>query len=124
MTHGDVMLLAPGEVSKGERGHVWRDKSDLRVDGPARFHRFVFCSSDGVQHVGVQVRKGEGVVENFRVEDEADLRGSRALHVGNARKGKDGFCHRAVVFLLNGDDEVEVADGFASSACRTRQRGV
>ena len=121
LAHRDVVFLASGEVGQGERRHLRRHEANLGIDGAAGFHRFVFCATDGVQNVGVEVRKRERLVEDFGVEDEADFRGARALDVGNAGKRQDGFGHGRMVSLVNGNHQIEVANGLAPSACRARE---
>ena len=117
------MFLAAGEVRQREGFNVPWNKTDLSVDGTAGFQLFVIVTADGVQDIGVNMANRERVIEDGRVEDEADLRIACAFDVGDAGQVEDGVGHRFMVGFVHRHHDVKVANGVLSSSCTAGEGG-
>ena len=123
LAHGDVVLLATGEIRQREGFNVSWNKTYLSVDGAAGFQLFVIVAADGVQDVGVNMADRERVIEDGRVEDEADLRISCSFDIGDAGQVEDGVGHRFVVGFVHRYHNVKVANGVLSPSCTAGKGG-
>ena len=79
--------------------------------------------ADGIQHVGVNMADRERVIENGRVEDEADLRIACPFDVSNAGQVQDGVGHRFMVGFVHRHHDVKVANGVLSPSCAAGKSG-
>ena len=117
LAHGNVVLLAAGEVGQRERLDVAWDESNLSVDGAAGLQLLVVVAADGVEHVGVDVADRERIIENGRVENQADLRVAGTLDISNPGKVEDGVGNRLVVGFVHRHHDVKVANRVFSASC-------